>query len=134
VHRLKYRNTGKYLPVVKVPFTDFDPAEKALHSEGFCVPETDNREKIKPDRKFKVTRCFNCNRLGHIWTRKYACSNCTKEEYNLRQCPSAPKCVNCSGDNTSTSARCTKYQQILKRLDIQRILTAEFRQDENPSY
>ena len=53
VHRLKYRDTGKYLPVVNVTFKDFDSAEKALHSEGFYVPETDNIEKNKPDIKSK---------------------------------------------------------------------------------
>ncbi|VDH93335.1 Hypothetical predicted protein [Mytilus galloprovincialis] len=33
VHRLKYRDTGKHLPVVKVTFKDCDSAEKALKSE-----------------------------------------------------------------------------------------------------
>ncbi|CAC5423218.1 unnamed protein product [Mytilus coruscus] len=73
--------------------------------------------------------------LGHIariFSNKHTCSNCAKEECNLRQCPSSPKCVNCSGDHPTTSARCLKYQQILKRLEIQRILRAEIRRDENP--
>ncbi|CAC5392428.1 unnamed protein product [Mytilus coruscus] len=99
--------------------------------------ETDSRENFEPDRKSKVTRCFNCNRLGHIariCAHKYTCSNCAKEECNLRQCPSSPKCDNCSRDHPLTSARCPKYQQILKRLEIQRIPTAEVRQDKNPSY
>jgi len=128
VHRLRYRDSGKLLPVVRVIFEDTDSTKRALNSEGLYIPQTDTREKLEPERKTKVTRCYNCNRLGHIakiCSYKKTCSNCASEECNKKLCQTAPKCINCEGPHPSESIKCQKYLQLLKRLKIRRILNSD---------
>lgn len=58
VHRLRYRDSGKLLPVVRVIFEDTDSTKRVLNTEGLYIPQTDTREKFETERKTKVTRCY----------------------------------------------------------------------------
>ena len=135
LHRLKYRDTGKPLPVVRITFEDTGSARRALNSEGFYIPQSDTRERFEPERKAKAIRCYKCNRLGHIakvCSYKQNCSNCAREDCSDRFCQTAPKCMNCDGNHPSSAKRCPKYQQVLRRLKVQRILNTEECDNEDP--
>ncbi|CAG2233655.1 unnamed protein product [Mytilus edulis] len=49
--------------------------------------------------------------------------NCGNGECTNSLCSASHKCVNCNGDHPSTSARCHKKLQVLRRINIKRHLT-----------
>ncbi|CAC5398447.1 unnamed protein product [Mytilus coruscus] len=66
VNRKRYRDTGKPMPVVRVVFKNHNQEKTALASKGFCHPGTNSYSTFQPNRKFKIVRCCNCNKFGHI--------------------------------------------------------------------
>ncbi|CAG2213470.1 GABRA [Mytilus edulis] len=112
VNRKRYRDTGKPMPVVRVVFKNQNQAKIALASKGFCHPGTNTYSTFQPDRKFKIVRCYNCNKFGHIskWClNQHTCANCGKENCAHSNCKATPCCINCGGIHPSTSG---KYWQV----------------------
>lgn len=128
VNRKRYRDTGKPMPVVRVVFKNQNQAKIALASKGFCHPGTNTYSTFQPDRKFKIVRCYNCNKFGHIskWClNQHTCANCGKENCAHSNCKATPCCINCGGIHPSTSGKCKKYLDFNNRRRLYNILKPE---------
>ncbi|XP_055928790.1 uncharacterized protein LOC129959916 [Argiope bruennichi] len=58
-------------------------------------------------------RCYQCQRFGHskISCRGTpTCARCAEKGHDSQQCTAQEKCVNCSGDHTSFSRSCPRWQ------------------------
>ena len=111
VHRLRYSNSGILLPVNKAVFKDRDLYETCLN--GIFIPQTKSKYKtFEPERKYRVIRCFNCHRFGHIGKvciHKSRCINCGGEECSDIHCTAPVCCANCRGSHSVSSSKCPKF-------------------------
>lgn len=133
VHRLKFRDTNKPMPVVKVIFCSTESLKEAINSEGVFISGLEKRYKFEPEREVKFIRCFNCNRPGHIarvCIYKHTCGNCSSEECTETNCTSLPKCVNCDGQHPASSSKCSKFVSISKKRRVWNILNKRYNKHE----
>ena len=56
----------KQIPIVKVTFESHCSYEVAISSDGVLIPGIKKLIKFCPEREHIVTRCYNCNKFGHI--------------------------------------------------------------------
>ena len=117
VHRLRYSNTGKLLPVIKAEIQDRDLYEICLN--GIFIPQTKSKyTKFEPERKYRVIRCFNCHRFGHIGRvciQKSRCINCGKEDCSDTHCTAPAHCANCGGSHSANSSKCATFREISRK-------------------
>ena len=117
VHRLRYSNSGKLLPVIKAVFQDRDLYETCLN--GIFIPQTKSKYTIfEPERKYRVIRCFNCHRFGHIGKvciYKSRCINCGGEECSDIHCTAPVCCANCGGSHSASSSKCPTFREISRK-------------------
>lgn len=67
------------------------------------------------------TRCFKCQKYGHITLSckdSEICGKCSDSTHGSAECNNSPKCNNCDGNHPSWSRQCPKFKT---ELDIQKI-------------
>lgn len=116
LRRLLHRHSGKPMPVWKVDFEANKDLERALH---ITYPFKLNGKKAfcEASRKYKVVRCFSCQRYGHIannCTYPSKCENCGSTSHTVDKCQSPKSCANCSAGHSSSSRQCPEYQKLLQ--------------------
>ena len=108
IRRLTKRHTGKPTQVVKVKCNS-QSVSKLLNIN---LVINNKRCVIEKERKIKVIRCFNCQRLGHCaknCKEVRHCENCADSHGESEQCTRNALCYNCGGPHTSASASCPAY-------------------------
>ena len=124
IHRLRYFKTGKLLPVIKAVFKEKNLYDICL--DGIFIPETKSKyTTFEPERKYRVIRCFNCHRFGHIskiCVHKARCVNCGSEECSDNNCSVPAHCANCGGAHIASSSKCSVFREISRKRRIYSIL------------
>ncbi len=74
----------------------------------------------KPKQNYKVIRCYNCQRFGHIsktCRHLSKCRVCAEHHDNhTPTCCGQPKCVNCEGKHPSYSIQCPTFKLVVQKL------------------
>ena len=116
VRRLRYRDTGKPMPVAIVSCASFDDLQLLFK----CKLSIDKKlVKIVPyqSKRFIPTRCFNGQEYGHVaclCKKEKKCEKCA--ENHTGKCETSNKCVNCGDCHPSSSLACPIYITIKERL------------------
>lgn len=116
VRRLVFRNSQKPMPVVRIEFQSVEDLElaKSLQINYSLNGKT---AFLESEHSFKIVRCFNCHRIGHIGRScvyETRCGNCSNTDHTDRECTYQSKCPNCDGDHHASSKVCPVYQNQLK--------------------
>lgn len=113
IKRLHYRYGRHPMPVVQLVHASVEDKLAALQ---MVIPITfQNRNAFLESKKFKVIRCFNCQRFGHIArTCIYSqrCECCGRTDHLGEVCGVCVQefcCANCSGNHRSSSKNCPIY-------------------------
>ena len=116
IRRLVFRNTHKPMPVVRIEFKTEEDFEKAkltiIHYSTNGKPAF-----LEAERPFKLIRCFNCHRIGHIGRAclyESRCGNCSATDHTDNDCVKQSKCPNCNGNHHASSNLCPTYQHTLQ--------------------
>ena len=121
VHRLIYTDTRKPMPIVRVTFENHCSYEVAISSDGVLIPGFKKYIKFCPERERRVTRCYNCNKFGHISRScpfSHSCGNCGSEECKEAVCTKVSKCSNCGESHKATSSRCPVFVKLRSRFRL----------------
>ena len=116
VRRLRYRDTGKPMPVAIVTCASFDDLQLLFKSK---LSIDKKLVKIVPyqSKRFIPTRCFNCQEYGHVaclCKKEKKCEKCA--ENHTGKCETSNKCVNCGDCHPSSSLACPIYIAIKEKL------------------
>ena len=116
IRRLVFRSTHKPMPVVRIEFQTEEDFEKAkstvIHYSTNGKPTF-----LEAERPFKLIRCYNCHRIGHIGRAclyESRCGNCSATDHTDNDCNKQSKCPNCDGNHHASSNICPTYQHILQ--------------------
>ena len=116
VRRLKYRDTGKPMPVVIVTCASFEDLQLLFKSKMLLCRKSIRINSYKSKKNTPV-RCYNCQEFGHVAA---ICKNSNKCEYcsedHSGSCSNECKCVNCGNRHPSSSASCPVFIAIKERL------------------
>ena len=69
---------------------------------------------VELERRFKVIRCYNCQRFGHLarnCKNSPVCCFCSGSHVSPASCPNETKCANCSGPHPSFSSVCPDFNK-----------------------
>ncbi len=115
-HRNRYADTGKPLPVVTIQCENLEDSSYIyLHR-----PQILGTKVIVQAYRSKVhtaTRCFNCNRFGHIAKNCVNTVICVKcGQSHTGKCISPINCSNCTGHHPADSLECETYLDVSNRL------------------
>ena len=116
IRRLKYRDTGRPMPVVLVTCSSFEDLQIIFKSEVTLGNKTIKVDSYKSKRNTPV-RCYNCQEFGHvaaICKNLHKCENCAEDHLGL--CSSVSKCANCGNSHPSSSASCPVFLAIKEKL------------------
>ena len=124
VQRLFNRNTGRYMPVVKLLHENHSALETTLQTK---LPFKFHGKEayVEEQRKTKVVRCYNCMRFGHIAAAcnlPTRCENCGQTGHQHKECKNQANCTNCSGKHPASSSQCESFKAQLKSLLLKKIL------------
>ena len=125
IRRLRFYDTKKPMPIIKVEFQNVNDCESALRSNGIIITGVDKKVYFCPERSFKAVRCFNCHRYGHIsdcCVHPKRCVNCGEEDCGETKCQKPSVCVNCGKGHKSSSSACTTFREILKKRKLYSII------------
>ena len=106
--RIISSNTGRPTQSLKL-ITTSKSAAITLIERGLLINE--NLYTVEKKKVNLVTRCFNCQRFGHIWKHCSAqrrCVRCSLDHSPL-SCSNSLKCSNCEGAHVSSSLLCPIY-------------------------
>ena len=116
IRRLVFRSTHKPMPVVRIEFHTEEDFEKAKSTViHYCT--NGKPAFLEAERPFKLIRCFNCHRIGHIGRAclyESRCGNCSATDHTDNDCNKQSKCPNCEGNHHASSNLCPTYQHILQ--------------------
>ncbi|MEW8546768.1 MAG: hypothetical protein AB2693_24905 [Candidatus Thiodiazotropha sp.] len=114
--RLKYRDTGKPMPIVIITCNSFED-QQTLFKSKVILCKKNIKVTSYQSKRGTPTRCYNCQEFGHI---AVLCKKETKCEYcaegHRGACSSDRKCVNCGNNHPSSSISCPVYIAIKERL------------------
>ena len=128
VRRMRYFDSKKPMPILKVQFETGSDCDLALKSDGLVIEGVKKKILFSPERNYKVVRCFSCHRYGHIsasCTFEPRCVNCGQEECSESQCEKPPVCVNCGKGHKSSSSTCQIFRDISKKRNLYKILSQQ---------
>ena len=116
IRRLTYRSTHKPMPVVRIEFLT---AEDLVKAKTVLIHYSTNGKPafLEAERSFKLVRCFNCHRIGHIGKNcvyETRCGNCSATDHTDSNCTNHSLCPNCNGNHHASSTVCPTYQSILQ--------------------
>ena len=116
IRRLKYRDSGKPMPIVIATCESFEDLQKILKSKIIL-----NKKSVKihayQSKRYTPTRCYNCQEFGHIAAickKESRCELCAETHTGL--CNREYKCVNCGSRHTSGSKSCPVFESLKARL------------------
>ena len=118
IRRMRFYDSKKPMPIIKVTFQNSKDCETALSSNGIEISSIKRKILFSPERDFRVIRCFHCQRYGHISSCcdfDKRCVNCGESECNESECEKLPNCVNCGKGHKSSSSACPVFKEILKK-------------------
>ena len=116
IRRLKYRDTGRPMPVVIVLCNSFEDLQKIFKSEIILGKKAVQINSYKSKRNTPV-RCYNCQEFGHVAAlckNVRRCENCGID--HTGSCSSESKCVNCGNHHPASSPSCPVFIAIKERL------------------
>jgi hypothetical protein len=105
ITRLRYWDTKKPMPVVKLEFECPEDLDKAVKTEIIILADGKKQIVIERKRNSKIVRCFNCNRFGHS-------ANCGSEDCTDSNCTKTSKCSNCEGQHKVSSSNCPVFKKL----------------------
>ncbi|XP_055939453.1 uncharacterized protein LOC129969069 [Argiope bruennichi] len=106
VRRIFIRRDGQLLPTKHLVLTFQSPTLPEKVKAGYM------KLAVRPFIPNPL-RCYQCQRFGHskISCRGTpTCARCAEKGHDSQQCTAQEKCVNCSGDHTSFSRSCPRWQ------------------------
>ncbi len=116
VKRLWSNRSDSPLPIIKVTLNQ--EVYSTVLKDGISVLNRDH--KCYPKHTYKVVRCYNCQKFGHISkTCKHIsrCQNCAEHHDSADTvCRAKPCCANCGGSHQAYSTKCPEYTQTLTKL------------------
>lgn len=118
VHRLLYSDTHRPMPIIRVTFKDHISYLNAINSSGITIPGVKKSVRFCPERKYRITRCYNCNKFGHISRTckcNFSCSNCGSEDCQESICRKPPTCSNCGQGHKASSSQCPIFIELQNR-------------------
>ena len=115
VKRMRYFDSKKPMPIVKVKLETEIECDLALKSDGLIIEGVKKKISFSQERNFKVVRCFSCHRYGHIsaccpferW-----CVNYGQEECSEQLCEKPSKSVSFGNGHKSSSSTCSVFREI----------------------
>lgn len=120
LHRLHNRSTKTPLRAVKVFFAKSHHLESAL-SHGLRYGTVVHRvERARSERSLRVTRCYRCQRFGHIaqfCSQPVRCATCggAHQSSNDHPCHKSPSCANCGQSHPAYASTCPVYSRRIGR-------------------
>lgn len=113
IKRLHYRYSKNRMPVVKLVHPS---AEDKKAAQKVNIPISfQRRNAFLESQKIAVTRCYNCQRFGHIskiCVYGQRCENCGQSDHLGEVCGAEVfKCANCSGTHKSSAKICPVFIQ-----------------------
>ena len=123
IKRLRYRSNRLNRPIIKI--TSDRETIQSWQKNGIALNK--RLYPCEPIQKDTPTRCFNCQRFGHIakfCRSEKRCEQCS-EKHSTLDCPkNSTKCCNCSQEHPASSLDCPHYisrtQEIIKRRGVER--------------
>ena len=116
VRRLRYRDSGRCMPIVIVTCKSHGELVSLLKSKIII-----NKKAVKivpyQSKRYTPTRCFNCQEYGHIaklCKKEEKCEKCA--ESHTGKCTSSYRCINCGSGHPSSSLSCPTFLAIKERL------------------
>ena len=110
IHRHKYVDTGKLLPVVTISTESQTEASELLQSPILIGNQSVNCTQYRNKHSLAV-RCFRCHRFGHtaVWCmNSETCVNCGGG-HNSKLCVNKTHCINCGGGHRADSGLCKSF-------------------------
>ena len=111
--------SGKSLPVAKVTFKDNQDANNALNDGVYLGNMYIKPEKYLPAKQ--PTRCFNCNKFGHVSNfcrNTPVCAKCS-QPHKTDQCTEhTHKCCNCGQNHPAYTKSCPTYLENFKKVNF----------------
>ena len=115
----RFKKGGNPLQVVLVSFSSIDDVQNII-SDGVFI----NNLFLQPEKfipKIKPTRCFKCNKFGHVANlckNNTHCCKCGSDQHSQKDCSSqSMKCVNCDGNHAASDTKCPIYIELFKSLN-----------------
>ena len=119
IHRFTDRASKKPFPIVSLE-TSTDIANTLLQ-QGIQL--LDRNYTCEPHYK-SPTRCFNCQKFGHIKAnciKKTTCQTCAEDHNSTKCTASHNKCANCNLDHPAHSKLCPTYNSIFRKINNGRL-------------
>ena len=123
ITRLKNPNSNKVFPLVKVE-TNIKVGQLLLN-EGVVIK--DRYYNCEPFVKDIPTRCYKCQKFGHIakhCLNNLTCPRCSKSHHKFECTEETLKCANCNESHATYSRECksliAKQQALIQRRTVER--------------
>ena len=114
--RLRYRDTGRPMPVVVITCKSHEDLQTLLKSK-IIIGKSSVKIVSYQSKKYTPTRCFNCQEFGHIainCKKNQRCEKCS--DIHSGACVLSYKCIICSGPHPASSTCGPVYVAIKEKL------------------
>lgn len=118
VTRIRYWDTKKPMPIVKIEFDTPQDLRQTLNQELHNLSYGNNTIFVEKRRNYRFIRCFKCQHLGHSSNQcksDSCCNNCGSESCKEQYCTKPSQCCNCGGSHKSSSSKCPEFIRIVNQ-------------------